>query len=319
MEEPRDNDPPAVTLGALFARARAAAVPPPPALAGAADLVQRIPAPAVQAPPEDAPPPVIAPLDDALDEARRAERLSRKRRRDVEDDEAEEEAQRRERARVLRHLRLGRQPYRIKCFLCAYGDTQGFDATSEAGDRAYAKLVDLIKADLNSNNRVELAKRACNFYLAQLWLPSVDTEWELPLQTPDDFLEHLERHTLNPVLKVGSLMTGVFDALDYTRLTFQQDKRAIDKFVKLGTLAARLLTIPRQGTFFGAHMDPLGDLDPAALGEVANLRALRGLTHQGRRTNTIGGATAADTEATEAARATRRAFGGQGGGEEAPV
>ncbi len=291
--------------------------PPPPSLLQRLDPIVDH-AMVAAAEPEE-PPQAIATLDEALAEARGQERRARKRQREArEAEEAEEVAE--ERHRILNAVRHGRDPFPIRCVLCAYGDLNGFDGTSPAGNKAFATLVNMFKTGVSNNARYELCARAASYYAVHLFEPSVDTDWELPVQTADTFLTHLNEHTLNPVLHVAKLQKACFDQIDDVLLHYQTDKRATDKLIKLFGAAKALLTIPKNGTYFGQHLD-LIELDPAAQGELANTAHLRPVMATNRR-NTIGGATATDMQASEAARAQHRVFGllpqGSPGTPEAP-
>ncbi len=161
------------------------------------------------------------------------------------------------------------------------------------GCRPFGNLVNMAKR-ANINNREDM-RRMANYYAEQLYVPSLRTSRPLPQQTPDHFREHLRRHTHNPVFQIMDLQDQVFNALEYNRLMFRYDKKGSAKLAQLGDLARKLITIPRTGTFFGQHMDPLS-IDPATLGDVANTEAMRAFL--AKRHDALGGATATDTDAT---------------------
>jgi hypothetical protein len=240
----------------------------------------------------------IAPLDEALEQAVALERaaISRKRRerRDTADDEAEAAADAEE-ERILASLRRGRDPFPIKCFLCAYGDPRGFDAVGPRAAPAFKDLVNMVKDMRASTDKRELARSMANLYGRQLWYPARGTDHELPVQTDLDFLEHIRRHTHNPTMKLLELQDQVFDALELLRLTYDSKPlAAADRLSRLGALAVRLVTIPRNKTYLGQHLDPL-ELDPAALGEVANMVAVRPLLRRAAAEGEKGG----DVEASD--------------------
>ncbi len=82
--------------------------------------------------PSPPPLPQIASLDAAVDEALATERVSRKRVYDEIDEEEQDAEEAAERDRIVRAVRQRREPYKIKCVLCSYGDP-AFDAVSKDG------------------------------------------------------------------------------------------------------------------------------------------------------------------------------------------
>ena len=279
--------------------------------AHAPPVATRILVPAAEPPP----PPSLGTLDDALAEVRDLERASReatrkRKRAEARDDDEDEDEE--ERARAVAYARSGRDPFRSKCVLCSHGDPRGFDGTSASGNRAFAKLVNMIKTGIGVNNEEELARRLANYYIRQLYVPSLETDVPLPFQREEHFIAHLRYHTLNPVLQMARLQNHVLDAMDFNRVHYRSDKNATDKLVRLGTLLVKIITASRTHTFFGQHNDVI-QLDAAALGEVAVLPPGLDAAAAGPTRNTIGGATATDAEAAAAARVPRHTFSSSGG------
>jgi hypothetical protein len=248
------------------------------------------------------PPPPAPPAEPLGVVVRRTQRQARKRMREAEaEDAADEEAEQPPRQRPRLFLQEG--PFRPKCFLCAYGNRS--DDASDMGCRPYAELIRMVRQHYGYMHNDELARQMANYYATHIYFPDDalareqgEQETRLPWMKPDHMLEHLLYHIKNPIIRLGVLQDYLYDALLHTNAQHTARDDADDRLVKIADRLLKALTVPKSKLMFaGDEADQL-DLNPAAMGGVANTRRIAPFIE--RRQAVVGGATASDTDAAVA-------------------
>jgi hypothetical protein len=210
-------------------------------------------------------------------------------------------------------------PYKTTCFLCAYGN-RAPDST-DIGAAPYVKMCNMIEQCFGRMSLDQLCVNVANYYTVQLYRPDKrlararGERTRLPRMKPAVVEEHILRHTKNAVIRAGMLNDMVYDALTTLRRDYPQGRMGdmANVLHKLGTLWTRVATIRKQDLMFtGGDGDQLM-FDPAAIGQVANLRRVAPILQQ--REDTLGGATASDTTRM-ALRGSRPQAGSRGPGED---
>ncbi len=273
----------AVATNALRARA-----------ADAIDVRVVVPAPAAEAAArEDNNVPT---LDEVVATARAQERQARKR---VRESTAAADAAV-ERPPTRRRFGMNEGPFLPRCFPCAYGN-RGDDAT-DVGCRPYARLIELFAENYSYMSMEELCIMVANHYNVHLWGPddaaaraAGEPGTLLPWMEPEDWQDHFELHVKSPILRIGMLADYVHEALVLNRRFHPSNVNAANaNLVRLGSLQLRIHTTKPSQLFASGRGDQL-NLNPAVLGNVANLRRIAPLLAAPQ--NTLGGATAHDTDA----------------------
>jgi hypothetical protein len=218
---------------------------------------------------------------------------------------------------IQRHMRMYRRNQigertrpENRCFLCEYGNP-AYDKDPDYGCRTFAAIIEYIGKHYGTSSNEAIGINAMLMYTRGLFEPFVEylrrrglsidgLDYPLPPMSVDMFVAHIaELHTLNPIFIVGETQRQIFRMQQVVvnrlvkRSTQSYDSKVINDFVKLATLQHRYLTTQTKNLGFNnGHTDGL-QLDPAKVGNIANLDRIDSLLV--KNSSTIGGRTAADS------------------------
>lgn len=198
-------------------------------------------------------------------------------------------------------------PVGSHCFVCGFGN-RAFDG-GDMGCRPYVTLINMMVDDYGHMDNAELGLHMHDYYHKQLYNPAAallapGEAHPLPRMTAADFVAHIERHTLDPIIIIGENTRMLRDVIEVVRnqlvdeQTRDVDVKKVDALVKLVKAQKELLSVSASSLLFGGGAGRNGAalvLDPSAVGAVANTRRIAPLLATA--SGTIGGATAADTGA----------------------
>jgi hypothetical protein len=187
-----------------------------------------------------------------------------------------------------------------KCFMCEYCNT-AFDASAEQGFPPAAKLVKMMKRSYGHMDNMSLAILCAEYYHKHAYSAYLGPNGRplLPFMPPEAFLEHLLKHNMSPIIKIGEDLRTLDDMLDIikTRIVGPQgdiDYKGVDAAAKLMSQRARYLSMTEHKLLFSGASEEGIEIDPAAAGAVADLTRFQGIVRSAQQSK-IGGATSANT------------------------
>lgn len=197
-----------------------------------------------------------------------------------------------------------------RCFMCEYGNKM-FDNSPDYGCRPYARLMAFLKENYSyvSNRGIAINMKA--YFDQSIFDPALiykerhgltDAQFPIPAMSVEMFEEHIEKHTLNPIVQIGEtirmasqIQEQVIDRL-IVRGSQNIDVKAIDAWAKLAKLKHTLSMTPRDRMLFGSGAADTLELDASRMGHMGNMKRIDSLLVS--KTSAAGGMRGADPSET---------------------